>query len=162
MGIIGRLLDHAIEKRIDLIIETKFGFNQKVPLYNPSGDASVPCKEDRILIIKMEGTGRYAAIGVLVDSMDAKPGEKIFFSRDTDGNLKAVFKMLQNGEIHLNKDGKKAARKGDSVKITIPANTFIVSVSGGSGAPATGAPNPVDIEFDGEITSGSDSVLEGD
>jgi len=162
-GIIGRVLDHEINKRIYTILETRTGYNQKVPLYNSPGDASVPCKDDRILIIKIDGTtGNYAAIGMLVEAQGAKPGEKIFYSRDSNGNMKAILKMLNNGEIHLNDNGKKAARAGDTVKIKIPASTFIVSVSGGSGAPAVGTPNITDMEFDGEIVSGSDTTFIGD
>jgi len=162
MGIIGRLIDHIIDKRIELILETKAGFNQKTTLYNPSGDASIPCKNDRLLLVKAEGTGRYVAIGVLNEAMDAHPGEKIFYSRDDQGNLKAILRMLNNGEIHLNNDGKKAARIEDKVKVIIPANTFIVTVAGGSGAPATGTPNAVDMEFEGEIIEGSQKVFIGD
>lgn len=51
-----------------------------------------------------------------------------------------------------------AAREGDTVRVTIPAGTFIVSVAGGSGGPATGALNPDPVEVDGEITSGSSKV----
>lgn len=67
-GIIGRVLDHEFGKRIDLILETRAGFNQTTPLYNPPGDSSVPCKEDRLLIVKIDGTGRYAALGMLVEA----------------------------------------------------------------------------------------------
>lgn len=56
---------------------------------------------------------------------------------------------------------KFAARKDDPVTVTIPANTFIVSVSGGSGAPAVGVLNPAPIDVDGIITDGSSEVKIG-
>lgn len=167
MGIIGRLLNHEIEKQIKVILETRAGFNQKATFYNPPGDASVPCKDDRIIIVKIDGTtGNYVALGVLVASQDAKPGEKIFFARDADGEIVSKISMLNNGDIkikanekiHLNENGKNAARKDDTVKVKIPAGTFIVSVSGS----ATGTPNPIDLEFEGKVTEGSESVLIGD
>ena len=53
---------------------------------------------------------------------------------------------------------KETARKDDAVKVSIPAGTFIVSVSGGSGAPAVGVLNPAAIEVTGTITEGTDKV----
>lgn len=59
----------------------------------------------------------------------------------------------------INDGTAKTARDGDSVTVTIPANTFIVSVSGGSGAPAVGVLNPTPIDVDGTITNGTDVLL---
>lgn len=76
-----------------------------------------------------------------------------------------------NAQIHVTPAGsvligadatKESARKGDAVQATIPAGTVIVSVSGGSGAPAVGTLNPTDIILDGEITEGSDTVRVSD
>lgn len=105
MGIIGRLLSHEIDKRIEAVLETRAGYNQKVSFYNPPGDASVPCKEDRILILKIDGTtGKYAAVGMLVESQDAKPGEKIFYGRDADGKIVSKISMLDSGKIKIEAD----------------------------------------------------------
>lgn len=54
-----------------------------------------------------------------------------------------------------------AARVGDEVRVTIPAGTFVVAVSGGSGAPAVGTLNPNPIDVDGTIISGSGEVKIG-
>lgn len=54
-----------------------------------------------------------------------------------------------------------AARLGDEVRVTIPANTFVVAVSGGSGAPAVGTLNPAPIDVDGTIISASGEVKIG-
>jgi len=51
-----------------------------------------------------------------------------------------------------------AARKGDRVRVVIPASSFIVEVSGGSGAPAVGVLNPAEVEVEGEIVEGSSVV----
>lgn len=44
---------------------------------------------------------------------------------------------------------RRAARENDTVRVTIPANTFLVTATGG-------ALNPTPVEVDGTITSGSD------
>lgn len=76
-----------------------------------------------------------------------------------------------NAQIHVTPSGsvligadatKESARKGDAIEAIIPAGTVIVSVSGGSGAPAVGTLNPADIVLDGEITEGSDMVRVSD
>lgn len=105
-AIIGRVLDHEIKKRIIAVLETRAKYNVKAPLYNPPGDASVPCKEDRILIVKIDGTtGNYAALGMLVESQGAKPGEKIFYGRNADGKIVSKISMLDSGDIKTEADG---------------------------------------------------------
>lgn len=54
-----------------------------------------------------------------------------------------------------------AARVGDDVRVTIPAGTFVVEVTGGAGAPAVGVKNPLPIDVDGTIISGSGEVKIG-
>lgn len=56
---------------------------------------------------------------------------------------------------------KEAARLDDEVRVTIPANTFVVQVTGGSGAPAVGVLNPLPIDVDGTIISASGEVKIG-
>lgn len=59
-------------------------------------------------------------------------------------------------------DHLEAARQTDTVEVTIPIGTVIIAVSGGSGSPAVGTPNPNPITLTGEITSGSAQVRIGD
>lgn len=77
----------------------------------------------------------------------------------TDGTLDITSEkiVLNEGE-----SDKKAARNGDKVRVSIPAGTVIISVSGGSGSPAVGTPNPVDIIVEGTVVEGSESVFIGD
>ncbi len=174
MGIIAKCIDTVKEKFVTVTGETHKGFNRKGVLYTPIGEDSVPCKDDRILMVKVEGTGRYVVVGSLNVSQGAKSGEKILYSRNADGDVEAVVKLLEDGKmkfnapddieidsekkVKINGGGKKAARKGDKVKIKIPANSVIVAVGGGSGSPATGTPNPKAIECEGTIQEGSDDV----
>lgn len=64
-------------------------------------------------------------------------------------------------ELKIHGGTKGAARKDDQVKVTIPAGTVIVAVSGGAGAAAVGTPNPDPIELTGTITAGSGVVKVG-
>ena len=188
VGRIGKVISHEIEKAVEIIAETRKGYNQKGVLYNSSGEDSPPVKDDKIVILKVDGSGKGLIIGVFNETQGAKPGEKIYFARNEKGEIKSKLSMLGKGEvlwelqdffelltektikleakneinikgekIKLNDDGYEAARKKDTVKIKIPANTFIVSVSG----QAVGTPNTMEMEFEGEITSGSDTVFIG-
>jgi len=76
---------------------------------------------------------------------------------DKDGNVK----ITASGDIIMQEGDKGAARKDDSVEVTIPAGTFITSVSGGSGSPAVGLPNVNPVKVQGKITAASDSVKIG-
>lgn len=72
---------------------------------------------------------------------------------DKDGNVKIEAK----GDVILNDGSQGAARKDDSVEVTIPSGTFIIAVAG-----ATGTPNPNPVKVQGKITSASGSVKIGD
>jgi hypothetical protein len=96
---IGKVIDHNIDKFIELVLETRKDFNQKALLYNSSGEDSPPAKNDRIILLHIDGTGKYIAAGVLTESQGAKPGEKIFFSRNADGEIQSIIKMLEDGNV---------------------------------------------------------------
>ena len=98
---IGKTIKHAIDKFIGVIVETRKNYNQTVFIYNPSGDDSVPCKNDKVIILKVDGTGNFIGAGILTESQGAKPGEKIFFGRDTDGKITSKLSMLGNGNVKL-------------------------------------------------------------
>jgi hypothetical protein len=143
MGIIGRLLDHEIEKRIKIILETRKGYNLTVPLYNPPGDASVPCKEDRLILIKIDGTGNYAAVGMLVESQNAKPGEKIFYGRNSGGGIVSKISMLDTGDIKTNADGNIETEAKKDIK----ENAENINLEAKTKATLKGA----DVEINGKV-----------
>jgi hypothetical protein len=118
IGRIGKVLDHAINDLIELITETYKGFNQKGILYNSSGEDSPPVKDDKIFLVKADGSGKYVVVGVLTKSQGAKPGEKIFFARDEGGNIKSKLSMLGEGSIIWEADGdfKLDGKKNIEVK----------------------------------------------
>jgi hypothetical protein len=108
---IGKTIDHAIDKFIGVILETRKGYNQTVFLYNASGDDSVPCKNDKLIILKVDGTGNFIGAGILTESKGAKPGEKIFFGRDADGKVTSKLSMLNNGDGIWEADGNITVKK---------------------------------------------------
>lgn len=101
MGRIARLIKTEIEKFIVQTVEIYFGANVTAETFAPSGDDSPPLPDDRILLVKADGTGNFVAAGVLSVSQGAKPGEKILYSRDKDGNVKAALKLLNDGKIEM-------------------------------------------------------------
>ena len=79
-----------------------------------------------------------------------------------DGN-NAQIHITPAGSILLGTDAALGvARDTDPVEAVIPANTVIVSVSGGSGAPAVGVLNPTPITLNGTITGASANVKASD
>ena len=98
-GRIGKVIKHEIEKAVEIIAETRKGYNQKGVLYNSSGEDSPPVKDDKIVILKVDGSGKGVIIGVFNETQGAKPGEKIFFARNEDGEIKSKLSMLGNGEV---------------------------------------------------------------
>ena len=101
MGRIGKNLKSEINKYIEQTIETRLNFNQTALTFAPSGDDSPPIKGDRVILVSIDGNGKFAAAGVLTVSQGAKPGEKILYSRSKDGKVQAVLSLLNDGKVKL-------------------------------------------------------------
>jgi phage baseplate assembly protein gpV len=80
---------------------------------------------------------------------------------DKDGNVKIEAKkditIKAEGNVTINDGANGAARKNDSVEVTIPPGSFIIAVAG----MAVGTPNPAPVKVQGTITSGSEKVKIG-
>jgi hypothetical protein len=105
VGIIGKVLKAASNTFTALTVETRKGFSEEPLLYSAAGDASVPYKGDRVLLVQAGGTGEQVVAGVLNKSQGAKSGEKILFARDKNGKIVATIKMLNSGNIEIETDG---------------------------------------------------------
>lgn len=105
MGIIAKVLKAASDTFAALTVETRKGFSEEPLLYSVAGDDSVPCKDDRVLLVQAGGTGEQVAVGVLNKSQGAKSGERILFARDENGKIVATIKMLNSGNIEIETDG---------------------------------------------------------
>jgi hypothetical protein len=122
---IGKVIDHNIDKFIELISETRKNFNQKTLLYNSSGEDSPPIKNDRIVLLHIDGTGKYIAAGVLTESQGAKPGEKIYFTRNLDGAIVSKLSMLHDGHIDHTQDGNFTGNIEKNAEMTVVENVSI-------------------------------------
>lgn len=157
MGRIGRLIETAIEKFIVQTVEAYAGVNLTADTFAASGDDSPPLAEDRIVLVQVDGTGNFVAVGVLTESQGAKPGEKILFSRNDKGEVQAALKLLNDGKVEMvspadvNVSGKNIAAsaeenvsieakkelsaKGDTVKVdgakSMTLNSADAKITGG-------------------------------
>jgi hypothetical protein len=153
IGRIGKVLNHNIKEMVELVTETYKGFNQKGILYNSSGEDSPPVKDDKVFLVKADGTGKYIIVGVLMESQGAKPGEKIFFARDESGNIKSKLSMLGEGTVKweaddsFNLETKKEIDLTAAVKATVKATD--VELNGKAKATVKGAV----VELNGNVIS---------
>lgn len=175
MGVLATVIDTATGDFEEIVqtVEAHYGENKYCDQFAPSGEDAPPLKDDLVALMEIEGTGNMASVGVLAKSQGAKPGEKIIYGRDANGNVTSKIYLHNDGSISIKTekqisfDGEKitiqgggaaAARVDDTVEVEIPAQTVVVAVSGGSGAPAIGTMNIAPIKLQGKITSGSSSV----
>jgi len=102
MGRIGRWLSSVIETFITGTIESRINERIQSVLYGISGDDSPPLPEDRVLLIKIDGSGKCIVSGVLCLSQGAEPGEKIIYSRDSNGDVQSTIYLKSDGTIEIN------------------------------------------------------------
>lgn len=98
MGRVARVLQTE-----DLLetVEIYSGANVTAKAYGAGGDDAPPLENDRVLLVPIEGTGNHAVAGVLGKSQGAKPGERILYSRDKDGNVRAVVHLMNDGSVSV-------------------------------------------------------------
>ena len=101
MGRIAKMLQTKIGELIVQTVEAYFGANVTAETFAPSGDDSPPLADDRVVLVSVDGTGNFVSVGVLSKSQGAKPGERILYSRDANGNVKAAIRLLNDGTIEL-------------------------------------------------------------
>ena len=106
MGIIARLVKSFSNKNVVITGETRKNFNSEALLFTPSGDDSIPIKGERLVLVKVDGSGKYVTVGVLTPSQGAKPGEKILFARNNQGRVVNKLSLLNDGTVNLESDGK--------------------------------------------------------
>ncbi len=116
MGAIGKLISTKIENYVMGIVQKKLKENKDGSFFSPSGDDSPPLPDDKICMLSIDGSGKFAFIGSLMITKGAKSGEKILYSRDSNGNIKGKIYINQNGEIVLN-DGTDFAVAFNKLKI---------------------------------------------
>jgi hypothetical protein len=118
-NLIGRKIGEEINKFIQLVFEARKDDNRAALLYNSAGEDSVPLNDERIILVKVDGAGKYVAAGVLTPSQGAKPGEKIFFARNLNGDIVSKLSMLHDGHVDFTQDGNFTGNVKKSATITI-------------------------------------------
>ena len=82
-------------------VEIYSGENVTAKTYGASGEDAPPLENDRVLLVPIEGTGNHAVAGVLGKSQGAKSGERILYSRDKDGKVRAVVHLMNDGSVSV-------------------------------------------------------------
>lgn len=129
MGRIGKHLKAEIDKYIEQVIETRLNYKQTALTFAPSGDDSPPIKDDRIILVSIDGNGKFAAVGVLTVSQGAKPGEKILYSRSEDGEVQAVLSLLNDGKVKLETPEEISVKNEKSIKVEAKENIEVKATS---------------------------------
>ena len=170
----GQVLDDSdpVNKGRVLVSIPIFGWNSKDqgvwcrPVETNS--IKTPALDDWVIVMWVDGNpddaiclGQDFSMKDMILSEYKDTDTQVLF-QDIDEKIKMVYNkgddILEIGKS----DFREASRKDDAVKVTIPSGTFIVSVSGGSGAPAVGVPNSAPIDVDGTIQEGSSQIMIGD
>jgi hypothetical protein len=152
MGSIGKIISTKIEDFIIYTVQKRLGFPLELTAFSPSGDDSPALPDDKHFMVESDESGRYVSIGNLMISQGAKAGEKILYSRDSEGAIKSKLYLKADGTFSFNDGTIEAARNGDKVSVTIPAGTFLVAAQ-------AGVPNPSPIIVEGTILEGTSEVL---
>lgn len=166
MGLISKLLSFTRVNRhdsnlSDVKVDPGGGPYVTAEHFAPAGDDSHPLPTDYPLIIRVQKTGKYAAIGYIDpnNAQTAEPGGKRIYGRDPEGNQVNELWLKNDGDILADNDAAYIEIKADgtitadndsgSIVIT-PAGQITLENGGGS----------VVIETSGQITSdnGSGSV----
>jgi len=119
MGVIARVIKYAAEKFVTLTGETRKDFNINTLLYTPAGDDSMPLPDERLVLVKVDGTGKYVTVGVLTPSQGAKPGEKILFARDKDSKVVSKLSFLGDGTVRLEAESDIDVSTERKLKMTV-------------------------------------------
>jgi hypothetical protein len=114
-----------MEKHVKITSEARKDNNEDALLYTPAGDDSIPVKDERLILIKVDGNGKYIITGVLTPSQGAKPGEKIFFAREPDGTIVSKLSMLHGGHVDFTQDGNFTGNVEKNAGITVVENVSI-------------------------------------
>jgi hypothetical protein len=126
---IGRKIGEEIKKHVKLFFEARKDDNRSALLYNAAGEDSVPLDNERLILAKIDGNGKYIAVGVLTLSQGANPGEKIFFSRDKkpvdEASIVAKISMLNDGSVIIDTDTETTGAATGNYTRTIKGKTNI-------------------------------------
>jgi hypothetical protein len=120
MGKIARIISSKIkDKKIICTCEIIKDFNVQAQLYLSPGDDSFPLPGDRTILIAIDGSGNYIAVGLWTDTdKDLIKGEKYLFSRDDDGNIVSSIYLQNDGKLDIITDDILNIESAENITIT--------------------------------------------
>lgn len=128
MGRIGRILKNRMEKFIYNTIETRLQLNFENKMYAPAGIHCVPLKDDRMILVKIDGTGKFGVVGTLnelqpgLDSITE--GDIWLFSRDPrSGKYQTWIKLNHDGTLEIDTPSNVTINNHAKVNVHITGAT---------------------------------------
>ena len=106
-------------------VESHYGENKYCDQFAPSGEDCPPLKEDIVALIDIEGTGNMVSVGVMSKSQGAKPGEKLIYSRDKDGNVVAKIYLKNDGSVEFEGNGDAELTISGGVTINVKSDCTV-------------------------------------
>lgn len=127
MGAIARVIqsENGDDEEIIQTVEAHYGENKYCDQYAPSGEDAPPLPEDRVALVNVEGTGNAVSVGVLAKSQGAKPGEKLIYSRDENGNVTSVIHLKNDGSVEFSSNKDVDLKIKGKVSVTIDGDAEI-------------------------------------
>lgn len=139
MGLIAKLLSFARTTTdedahvSDVKVDPGGGANVTAQHFGPPGDDAVPLPDDFVACVPSGGSGTEAAVGYIdpKNEPQAAAGEKRVYSRDSNGDVKAVVWLKNDGSLVIeNGSGTIEMAAGGDVTIngvTIDTNGNVIA-----------------------------------
>lgn len=130
MGRIGRIVKNRIEKFIYNTIETRLKLNFENKLYAPAGCHYVPLKDDRMLLVEIDGTNKFAVAGTLNEIQSGldgiSEGDIWLFSRNpSTGKFETYIKLNHDGTLIVDTPNDVTINNKANVNVHIIGSTTI-------------------------------------
>lgn len=137
-------------------VEAHYGENKFCDQFAPSGEDAPPLKDDLVALMEVEGTGNMASVGVLAKSQGAKPGEKIIYSRNENGEVVAKIHLKNDGSVDFSGQGNAELTVAGSLTLIVKGDANL-TVEGKSSCVIKGDAN---LTVEGKTEVKSKGVLD--
>lgn len=158
MGLISKLLSFTRVNRhdsnlSDVKVDPGGGPYVTAEHFAPAGDDSHPLPTDYPLIIRVQKTGKYAAIGYIDpnNAQTAEPGGKRIYGRDPEGNQVNELWLKNDGDILVDNDAAYIETKADGT-ITADNDSGSIVITPAGQITLDNGSGSVDIAAGGTVT----------
>lgn len=158
MGLISKLLSFTRVNRhdsnlSDVKVDPGGGPYVTAEHFAPAGDDSHPLPTDYPLIIRVQKTGKYAAIGYIDpnNAQTAEPGGKRIYGRDPEGNQVNELWLKNDGDILADNDAAYIEIKADGT-ITADNDSGSIVITPAGQITLDNGSGSVDIAAGGTVT----------